>query len=169
MTPLIGGHACINHRRATRAGLPLVFAAALAFPAIGCGSGGSTSAGDTTTVPETTTTTAMVTTTGAPGTVKPTCAEVDAWLAQLPASDRALLSKSPMLMVRHGPSGGDTWQILSFTDVTGQLDPQLTVTYDWSPSTGLSDPVMVAFGDDSFLNDPNAQTVLMMQCMALGQ
>jgi len=70
-----------------------------------------------------------------------------------------------MLFVRRVAGGEDLWQILSMTDVTGQLDPQLTVTYDWSPTSGLGGPVMVVWGDNSFMDDPNAQTVLMMRCV----
>jgi hypothetical protein len=152
------------------------FVVAISLLGVACGSDGSETVSDTSSVPLTTETTVATTSTTtavtslAPASAVPTtCAEVDTFVAALSPSDRAMLSSAPILIVRHGPTGGDTWQIWSMTDVTGQMNPELTVYYDWSPATGLSDPVMIPFGQDTFADDPNAQTLLMLRCMEVNR
>ena len=174
MQPHTRGERRVTRRGLKRAGSVVMFAGMVLLP-LACGSEGSSSPGDTSstpvitaTIPETTTTTttmAVSTATAPLVSVPTTCAEVDAWLTRLSPSDRALLGKAPLLLVRRIATGTDSWQILSMIDVTGQFDPELTVTYDWSPETGMSDPVMVVWGDNTFIDDPNAETVLMMRCM----
>ena len=76
--------------------------------------------------------------------------------------DAALGRRTGPSWARHpdvvGPShcdgDEDTWQILSMIDVTGQFDPELTVTYDWSPDDRDVDPVMVVRGDNTLHRRP---------------
>jgi len=150
--------------------------AAFVLLAGACGSSGTETTTASTVSPssvETTTTTAPPTTTTAtavapaPSGAKPTCAEVDAFIAQLSPSDRAMLARAEFMYVGRGPSGGDTWRVYTQVDVTKPaLTPEIAVYYDWSPATGLSSPVVVtSFAErDALVDLGTVNVVVGMQC-----
>jgi len=127
----------------------------------------STTSGSTpTSIP---TTEAVSTTKSTPlsTSARPTCAEVDAMIATMSTTDRALLSKADFMYVGRGPSGGNTWRIYTQVDVTkARPTPEIAVYYDWSPASGLSDPVIVKSFDEreALVDVATLQTVTGMQC-----
>jgi hypothetical protein len=139
--------------------------------AAACGSTASDEGSSTTASSVVTTVTSVQpsTTTSAPTGSRPTCAEVDAFLAQLSPSDRAMLARADFMYVGRGPTGGDTWRIYTQVDVTQPvLKPEIAVYYDWSPESGLSAPtVITSFEEREALVDlDTVQVVAGMTCQA---
>ena len=99
--------------------------------------------------------------TPAPTGIKPTCDEVQAAIAQMSPSDVAILNPWQILFFSRLPGSADGWRILTQPTATNATPASY---YDWTPSGGLTAPVVISDADEKAALMDASVMLITMRC-----